>query len=82
MAKRIEYVQQLPSGKYRHCTTAEIADAKAKQRTRLRLIKVIAKAQADLGAIIDDCKHPVCHDTPGYIYHIRHCIICGNQDLI
>lgn len=59
-----------------------ITKALKAERYRLKAQKLIFKLQNKLGDIRAECKHPVCYDTPGFIYDQRHCVTCGYTSLL
>ena len=79
---KIKYIQELPDGNYRSCNEGEILHAIGNQRKRLELQDKLEHIKATLKIVQDTCKHPVCWDEPGYIYHTRHCITCGHNSLL
>ena len=69
-------------GKFRKCTSEEVDDALATEERILALKDEINKATAEIKKITKDCDHPVCYDTAGHPYDVRHCVICGHTSLI
>jgi len=40
-------------------------------------IRAGEKAERDLSALIEACKHEIFHDRQGFPYDVRYCNICG-----
>ena len=76
------YIHELPSGSYRECTPEELADAAVNQAKYESLKKTFFECDEKLTKLRAECKHPVVYDEPGYIYHSRICISCGNESLL
>ena len=69
-------------GKFRECTQEELDDALAKEQIRIDLEEKIEIAKKALKELKKGCTHPVCYDTAGMPYDVRHCIICGDTSLL
>lgn len=76
------YIQELPGGSYRKVTEEELTEALKKQKRRQKLERLEKRIKQELETQERNCKHPVVYDEEGYIYHFRHCIICGHVSLI
>lgn len=77
-----EYMTGHKRGQFRRVTDEEYTHAKLLHDHRLRLEDIIQQAKKDLKYLKQNCKHPVCYDTAGHLYDVRHCVICGYQSLI
>ena len=76
------YIHELPDGRYEDCTEEEVAVALEAGKRYKMLADTIATAEKELHEIEKNCAHLVCYDEGGYIFHQRHCVVCGNIDLI
>lgn len=76
------YIQELPGGSYRKVTEEELTEALKKQKRRQKLERLEKRIKQELETQERNCKHPVVYDEEGYIYHFRHCIICGHVSFI
>jgi hypothetical protein len=82
LTKKSVVIQELPSGQYRVLTPEERQEAVEKYERRIKLEEARALIKKELNKIAKTCKHPACVDEPGYTYHQRICLICGNISLV
>ncbi|HET8687142.1 MAG TPA: hypothetical protein VFM18_10850 [Methanosarcina sp.] len=77
-----EFISGPQRGKFRQTDELEYHHAKVLHDHRVKLEETIRKAEEELKYLVSNCKHPVCYDTPGIPYDVRHCTICGHQSLL
>jgi hypothetical protein len=82
LTKKSVVIQELPSGQYRELTPEERQEAVEKYERRKKLEEARELIKKELNKIYKTCKHPACVDEPGYMYHQRICLICGNISLV
>lgn len=82
LTKNSVVIEELPSGNYRALDPAERQDAIEKYERRKKLEEARALIKEELNKVAKTCKHPACVDEPGYMYHRRICLICGNVSLL
>lgn len=78
----IQYIHELPEGKYRDATSDEIIVAKAIQSRREQLQKQLSEIEEELALIRKTCTHVVTYDEAGFPYDTRICVSCGYMSLL
>ena len=70
---RRTFIHELPNGQYELADGEKIEEYLQFERRRLKLLKEMQELKKELMG----CKHEVCYDEEGYIYHTRICVKCG-----
>lgn len=76
------FIHENEDHSFRDATQQEIVQAVAAGTRKETLQQIVYLLQANIEEIEKDCPHTVTYDEDGMPYTVRHCVACGNQDLI
>ena len=85
MAKRILHEERINgsgTGKYRELTEEEKANIKQKQALLAKNKKKSEILEKQRQELLANCTHEFFYDTPGFLYDVRHCVVCSHTELI
>ena len=77
MSKRY-YLTELPDGNYKKADPKKVKEALKFEKKR----KKLRRKRIELAKAMENCKHEVCYDEPGWIYDTRICVKCGHISLL